>query len=110
MRMPYKAYVPQDAGELLDLLALMLLSAPTYVDEGGYFPEQTLDTVFEAFYGGLDASHNELGDKRHAQLAAMANEAREHFLADPRDENGRTAQGQRLILEMEAIVESALRS
>lgn len=108
MRTPYKTYVPQDVGELLDLLALMLLSAPTYIDEGGYFPERTLETVFEAFYGGLDTCRGEVGDQRYEQLAAMAAEAREHFLADPRDENGRTAQGQRLILEMEAVVEDAL--
>lgn len=110
MPQPFKTYTPQDASELLDLLGMMLLSAPTYIDEEGYFPEQTLETVFEAFYGGLDASRGEIGDERYAQLAALAEEARAHFLADPSDENGRTAQGQRLILEMEAIVEEALRS
>jgi len=109
MRQPFKTYTPQDASELLDLLGMMLLGAPTYIDEGGYFPEQTLETVFEAFYGGLNASRSEIGDQRYEQLAAMAAEAREHFLADPHDENGRTAQGQRLILEMEALVEGALR-
>lgn len=39
-----KPYIPQGISEIWDFLGAMMLSAPTFKDKSGYFPEQSIDT------------------------------------------------------------------
>lgn len=44
--MPYRPYIPQDIGELLDKIASIVLTSPKLKDSTGYFPQMSLDTEF----------------------------------------------------------------
>ena len=93
-------YVPQHPSELRDLLSSMLLQSPTFLDKIGYFPDQSIDSVFFELNEGLLACRTKLGQHRYEAMRALSDQMRAHFDADPEDVNGRTAAGQKLILEM----------
>jgi hypothetical protein len=43
--MPYKPYVPEGIGGVLDYLAHMLFASPTFKDKTGYLPRENIDTT-----------------------------------------------------------------
>jgi|HubBroStandDraft_5_1064220.scaffolds.fasta_scaffold411247_1 hypothetical protein len=102
--MPYKPYVPQDVGELLDLLAHMLFSAPTFKDKTGYLPRLNIDTTFFSLNEGLLVVRKKLGEERYAALRAMSDKMRALFDADPEDKTGDAQAGRLLIQEMEGLL------
>ena len=104
-----KIYVPQNVGELRDLLSLILLSAPKCLDNTGYFPYQNLDYVFQQLLAGLDHNRATLGDERHHQLMEMSGRIRALFEADPDDKTGETLQGCKIINEMADILDEVRR-
>ena len=104
--MPYKPYVPQSVGELLDLLSSMMLAAPTFKDKTGYFPRRNIDTVFSSLNDVFLVVRKKLGEKRYAALRAMSDKMRALFEADPEDTTGDTHAGCMLIQEMEDILRS----
>ena len=104
--MQYRPYVPQSVGELLDKLASMMLSAPTFKDKTGYFPQRNLETVFLALNDGLLAVRKTLGEERYATLRALSDKMRSLFEADPEDKTGEAQAGREIIHEMEDILES----
>jgi tRNA 2-selenouridine synthase SelU len=104
--MPYKPYVPQDVGELLDQLAYMMLSSPTFKDKTGYLPHTSIDTAFFSLNEGLLAVREKLGEQRYVALRAMSDKMRALFEADPEDETGDTHAGCMLIQEMEDLLTS----
>lgn len=105
--MQFKPYVPQDISELLDLIAFMTLSSPTFKDKTGYFPQQSIDTTFFSLNEALLVVRKELGEERYATLRALSDRMRALFEADPEDKTGETEAGQMLIHEMEDILRSA---
>src|SRR5262245_11158843 len=102
----YSTYAPQDISELLDFLAMMMLSSPTFEDKTGYLPERNLETVFVALHEGLLSVRAEIGDEKFRRLNALSSEMRRLFENDPRDINGGTASGCRIIREMEYLLKA----
>jgi hypothetical protein len=72
----YKPYISPTLGELYDELGWMMIYAPTFIDPGGYFPEQNIETAFAGLNGGLDTLRGKLGEERHAKIRAMPDEMR----------------------------------
>jgi hypothetical protein len=103
--MPYRPYIPQNVGELADKLGSMMLSAPTFKDKTGYFP-QNIDTEFFALNEGLRAVRKKLGEERYTALKALSDKMRALFEADPEDKTGETQAGREIIYEMEDILRS----
>jgi hypothetical protein len=102
--MPYKPYVPKDAGELLAYLAHMMLAAPTFEDKTGYLRRMNIDTTFFSLNEGFQAIREKLGEERYEKLRAMSDKMRALFEADREDKTGDTQAGRMLIHEMEDIL------
>jgi hypothetical protein len=96
----YTPYIPQGIGETLDMLGFMMLAAPTFVDDSGYFPDRNIDTAFYALNEGLQLIRKRLGEEKYLALVDMSARMKAHFEADPLDENGECMAGRELILEM----------
>jgi hypothetical protein len=104
--MQYKPYVPQNLGELLDQLAYMMFSSPTFKDETGYFPRRNIDTAFFSLNEGLLAVREELGEERYATLKAMSDKMRALFESDPEDNTGDARSGRVLVREMDDMLKA----
>jgi hypothetical protein len=102
--MPYKPYIPQSVGPLLDCLAHMMLAAPKFKDKTGYLPEENLETTFISLNGGLLAIRPKIGEERYATLKAMSDNLRALFESDPENKTGATRAGRAIIREMEDIL------
>ena len=103
--MRYTPSIPQNIGELMDKLGSMTLGAPTFKDRTGYFAQKNIDTEFCALNEGLQAIRKTLGEEQFATLRAISGQMRALFESDPDNTNGGTKAGQKLILEMEDILE-----
>jgi hypothetical protein len=106
---PVKIRVPQDIGELLDLLSSMLVSAPKFLDKTGWLPFLNLDYVFQQLNQGLAHNRGTLGEERYHELMRMSDRMRALFEADPEDKTGDTLKGCKIIHEMEDIVKQVRR-
>jgi hypothetical protein len=106
MIMPYKPYVPQNVGEILDQVRSMMLGSPEFKDDTGYFPERNIDTAFFALNEGLCVVRGKLGDERYTTLRSMSDQMRALFESDPDATNGGAKAGRKLIREMEDILRS----
>ena len=104
-----KVRVPQDVSELLDVLSLMLLSAPKFTDKTGYLPFMNLEYVFQQLNRGLDHNRPRLGEERYNQLMRMSDQIRALFEADPEDKTGDTLKGCKIIHQMEDILRQVRR-
>ena len=102
--MRYKPYVPQNVGDMMDLLGMVMLSSPTFKDD--YFTERNVETVFSTLNGGLQNTRKKLGEERFQALRTLSDRMRAHFEADPEDKTGDALAGRRLIREMEDILKS----
>jgi hypothetical protein len=107
--MRYRPYIPQGIGELMDKLGAMMLSAPTFKDKTGYFPQMNIETEFFALNEGLLAVRRKLGEERYAILKALSDKMRPLFEADPENKTGQTQAGREIIYEMEGILRDAVR-
>ncbi len=103
MPRPYDPYIPETVGELLDQLASMTGSAPTFEDSLGIFP-RTIDSEFTVLKKGLKAVRKRIGEERYAHCIEMADRMRALFEADPGDVNGQAQAGRELIFEMEDVL------
>jgi hypothetical protein len=102
-------YIPASLSEIYDLLGSMVLRAPTFIDESGYFPERNIDTRFLQLVGGFGRVRKKLGEDRYATLIDLAARAKALFAEDPEDKNGKTDEGRKLLFAMEDVL-SVLRS
>jgi hypothetical protein len=100
-------YVPQSLSEIYDLLGSMWLSAPTFVDESGWFPERDIDMRFHQLTAGFEVVRAKLGEGRHAALIELAARAKQLFAADPSDDNGKSDEGRTLLGEIEDLIRAA---
>ncbi len=104
MAPPYKPHIAQTISELMDILGLLMLSSPTFIDESGYFPGMNLDTVFEGVNESLRALRGKLGDDRYIKLRTLSDRMKAHFEADPENKTDDTLKGRALIHEMEDLL------
>jgi hypothetical protein len=109
MIVPYKPYIPQNVGEILDHVRSMMLGSPDFKDDTGYLPGRNIDTAFFALNEGLRIHRGTLGDDRYTMLRTRSDQMRSLFESDPDDMNGGTTAGRKLIREMEDILKSGAR-
>ena len=107
--MRHRPHIPQDIGGLMDMLADMMLTSPTFKDRSGFFPEKNIDTAFFALNEGLQAVRKKLGEERYAELRALSDKMRALFEADPEDKTGEAHAGCKIIREMEDILRNKRR-
>lgn len=97
-------YIPQTLSEIWDLLGSMWLSAPTFVDYAGDFPERGINTEFQILIESFGMVRAKLGDQRYAKLIDLAVQAKARFAADPDDKTGESDVGRKLLSEIEDII------
>ena len=100
-------YIPASLSEIYDFLACLLGGAPTFVDDTGFYPDQNIDTEFAVLVAAFDKVRRKLGEDRYVKLIELAAQAKGLFAADPKNENGKTRQGYRVIHEIEDIIQDA---
>ena len=100
-------YVPQGIGELMDHLAMMMLSSPQFKDRTGLLPDASIDTVFAELNGGIEFLRRKVGEENYAKLAEISARMRAHFEADPEDKTEDCIKGRECIHEMEDILRVA---
>lgn len=93
----------------MDMLGMMMLSSPTFVDKTGYFPYRNIETVFSEFNESLSVLRKKLGDERYLKLVEMSDRMRAHFEADPEDKTDDTLKGREIIHEMEDLLRQSSR-
>lgn len=100
-------YIPATFSEIYDLLGSMLLWAPTFIDESGWFPERTIETRFHQLTEGFGKVRKKVEEDHYAQLMNLAAQAKALFAADPDDDNGKTDQGRALLFAIEKIIQAS---
>ena len=100
-------YVPQRIGEIMDHLAMMLLSSPQFEDRTGLLPGRSIDTVFAELNGGIEIIRKKVGEEHYAKLTEISARMRAHFEADPEDRTDDSIKGRECIHEMEDILRAA---
>jgi hypothetical protein len=85
----------------------MMLDAPTFIDQLGDFPEQTIDSEFHILVASFGKVRKKLGEEWYAALVDLAARAKALFAADPDDDNGKANDGRVLLYEIEAIIQAA---
>jgi hypothetical protein len=106
---PYKPFIPQTIGEVMDYLGMMMLSSPTFIDKTGYFPHNNIHTTFRELNEGLGLIRLKLGEERYLKLMDMSDRMRAHFEADPEDKTDDTIKGREIIHEMETLLKQSVR-
>ncbi len=100
-------YVPETLSELMDYVVPMMGNAPLFKDESGYLPGRSIDTEFFGLVEGFKKVRNRIGGDQYAAAIDIASRAKELFLQDPDETNGKTRQGIFLIHELIDIIEAA---
>ena len=107
--MQYIPHIPQTVSELLDKLADMLFTAPTFKDSTGFFPQKNIETAFYSLNEGLLTCRKKLGEERYATLRDLSDKMRALYEADPEHNNGNTRAGAEIIHQMEDILKGTRR-
>ena len=76
-------HTPQDIDEIIDLLGMMMLYSPTFIDQSGFFCGRNVETVFQALNEGLRLVDGGFHEVFYSELRAMSDRMRTHFEADP---------------------------
>lgn len=92
--------------EVVDYIYSMLLEPPRFDMMPGWQGISVTDGVFDCLVRGLDNVRDKLGDARHAELVALAGQAKDLFNADLDDENGKATQARWLLQDMIAKIEA----
>ncbi len=100
-------YIPETLSELNDFVVPMQGNAPSFKDDTGYFPWRNIDTEFYILVEGFGKVRDRIGEDRYAAALDIASRAKELFLQDPDETNGKTRQGIFLIHELIDIIEAA---
>jgi hypothetical protein len=106
---PSKPYVPKNVSEIMDLLGVMMIRSPTFIDKSGHFADDNIDTIFRELNGGLGVVRAKLGEERYLKLREMSDRMRAHFEADPEDKTDGSLKGRDIILEMEDLLMQKVR-
>lgn len=100
-------YIPETLSELNDFVVPMQGNAPSFKDDTGYFPWRNIDTEFHVLVEGFGKVRDKIGEDRYAAAIDIAARAKELFLQDPDEANGKTRQGISLIHELIDIIDAA---
>lgn len=106
---PYRPYISQTVSELIDLLGMMMLRSPTFLDKTGYFPQRNICTVFSQLNRSLQVLSGILGEDHCRQLRGMSDRMRIYFDADQNERTENTMRGRELIDQMEEILMRVVR-
>lgn len=104
---PYNDYIPETIGEIMELLASMMLSAPTFKDKTGYFPHRNIESEFYTLNESLKNVRKRVGEENYETLLELSGRMRAHFEADPENKSDDTIKGRELINEIEDILKAA---
>lgn len=104
MTPPYKPHIAQNISEFMDVLGLLMLSSPTFVDESGYSPGRNLNTVFKGVNESLQSIRSKLGEERYIKLQDLTDRMYAYFKSDPEDKTGEAQKGRLIIHEMEVLL------
>ncbi|MDT8760995.1 hypothetical protein MZO42_20035 [Sphingomonas psychrotolerans] len=96
---PYKPYIPQTAGEVVELLGSMVLDAPKFEDES-YFAGMSIETEYFALDEGLKVIKAKLGEERYTRLVKMALVTKEKFLRAREGDAEELVAGRNILIEM----------
>ena len=96
----YKPHGPRDVDEVVDLLDVMMVASPRFIDSTDYLHRQNIDTAFLELNDGLQVIRTELGETLYLKLREMSDRMRAYFEADPEDKTGETPKGRAIIREM----------
>jgi hypothetical protein len=105
----FEPYIPQNLGEIMDMLAMMMLSSPRFIDQTGYFPDRTIDTIFVQLNEGLRVIREKLGEELYLKLKNMSDRMRAHFEADAENRTDETLKGRAIIMEMRNLLKPSAR-
>lgn len=105
----HRSYIPQNIGEVMDLLGWMMIKSPKFEDDTGYFPKQNIETEFFALNEGLNAVRTKVGEENYQALVALSDKMRAHFEADPEDKTEDGIKGRDCIIAMEDILKASAR-
>ncbi len=100
-----KPYVPESLSEIYDMLGSMILRAPTFVDETGWFEDRNIETEFRALTDGFDRVRKKLGEQSYTKLIDLAEHAKTLFAADQDDTSGKTEEGRKVLFEIEDVIQ-----
>jgi hypothetical protein len=104
---PYEPTIPETTGEIYDLLGWMMLNAPRFEDKDGLFAGRSIETEFFALNEGWKKVRKKLGEERYARAIELTARMKALFEADPNDENGKAAEGCKVIWELEDIIKAS---
>ena len=104
-----KPYIPQGYGEIWDFLGGMMLTAPKFEDDSGFYPDQNIETEFFALNEGLKTIRKQIGEENYQALVALSDKMRAHFEADPEDKTEDGIKGRDCIVAMEDILKASRR-
>jgi hypothetical protein len=110
MGVSYKNYVPESLYAIYDLLGLMMLYSPTFIDKTEWFADRNVETIFHALNAGLLAHKEDLGEEKYVCLIGMSDRMRMHFEADPENKTDDTLMGRQLIDDMSDILIEHIRA
>lgn len=109
MQKSYKPSIPQNIGDLMDLLGWMMLNSPKFEDDTGYFPGQNIETEFFALNEGLKVVRDKVGEENYQALVVLSARMRGHFEADPENRTDDTIRGRDCIVAMEDVLKASKR-
>ena len=104
---PYKPYIPQTVGEIMDLIGSMTLDAPSFKDKLREY-DLNAEIRFGVLNRGLDNVRKRIGEEAYAAARALSDKARALFDADPEDKDPDN-RGRKCFFEMEDILIAAAR-
>jgi hypothetical protein len=102
---PYKPNIPQNVGEVMELLRLMMSASPRFLDSTGRLPGRNMETIFLELNEGLGMIRGELGEELYLKLREMSGRMRAHFEADPENKTDDTLKGRAIISEMMNVID-----
>ena len=105
----FEPYIPQNVGDIMDVLAMMMLKSPKFIDKTGYFPGANINTVFLQLNEGLREIREKIGEELYLKLREMSDRMRAHFEADAENRTDETNKGRAIIMEMRNLLKQRAR-
>ncbi len=102
-------YIPLALSEIEDQLGSMMLKSPHFKDRTGLFPDLSLESSFFSLNSGLDRMREKLGEEVHAKTIELSGRAKALFLQAPDIASEKTREGNRLLDEIDQLVNAVRR-
>jgi hypothetical protein len=101
---PHSSYIPKGPSEIIDYLAMMMLSSPTFIDRTGLFYDRNIETTFAGLNEGLRQIHHQLDEEMYLTLRKMSDSMRAYFEADLEGEAEDCRKGREIIVAMRELL------